>query len=605
MMGFFFLLTLYAAARSITAPAGRSTWWSALAVTACAVGMGTKESMVAAPLVVLLYDAVFHTGALGEAVRARRWLYAGLAASWIILAILVAPGPRSHSAGLSSGVTPWTYLLNQPPMIVTYLRLAFWPNALVLDYGPTFPVALGSILPQAVMVAALVLGVAISWRWSPAVGFLGTVLFITLAPSSSIVPIATEVGAERRMYLPLAAVVVMTVFAGRVALQALSIDALRRRRIATTCVVVVCCALSWLTIQRNAEYRTGEGIWRTVLARRPHGRARYQLATILAEQGRKSDAIALYRAALVDCPDAHYGLAFELAAEGNNDEAIDHLREYIRLRPDDLNVIRAHILLGRALIIAGRHTEAAEVLRRALSMRPGDTDAHGLLADAWLALQRYEDAAREYRVRTVTPRRSPNSRTPSASRRTSHEHGITWPTRWRGLDSSTRRYVSTSMHSRSRPATRRFTTCWRPSSRIAATWTRRRFISGARWSSSPGVPRCAPITPSSCAGPSAVDECFWHVRGARACQASVVRRSRKARSVRFSRAAFASPHSATRAAAQRAVNRDRSVFSDKSCRGTRTPTVVVQNHGVTESRPTKITKRTKTRRSRRTERRDR
>ena len=35
--------------------------------------------------------------------------------------------------------------------------------------------------------------------------------FLTLAPTSSIVPIATEVGAERRMYLPLAALSVLAV----------------------------------------------------------------------------------------------------------------------------------------------------------------------------------------------------------------------------------------------------------------------------------------------------------------------------------------------------------------------------------------------------------
>ena len=38
-------------------------------------------------------------------------------------------------------------------------------------------------------------------------GFLGAWFWITLAPTSTIVPIATEVAAERRMYLPLAALV--------------------------------------------------------------------------------------------------------------------------------------------------------------------------------------------------------------------------------------------------------------------------------------------------------------------------------------------------------------------------------------------------------------
>ena len=45
-------------------------------------------------------------------------------------------------------------------------------------------------------------------RPAAAVGFLGGWFFATLAPSSSVLPLATEIAAERRMYLPLAALVV-------------------------------------------------------------------------------------------------------------------------------------------------------------------------------------------------------------------------------------------------------------------------------------------------------------------------------------------------------------------------------------------------------------
>jgi tetratricopeptide (TPR) repeat protein len=373
--------------------------WSGLAVAACAAGMATKESMVTAPVMVLLYDRAFGAGSIRGALRERRGLYAGLAATWIILAMLVAPGPRSHSAGLSSGITPWIYLLNQPRMLVTYLRLSFWPTALVLDYGPTAPVSLWSVLPSALFIVVLGVGTLAAWLKYPAIAFLGTWFFVTLAPASSIVPIATEVGAERRMYLPLAAVVILTVLAARAVLERLALNPVLRRRLTIAGVAVVCCGLSWLTLRRNVEYHSESGLWRTVLARRPHGRARYQLGVILAAEGRRDEAIALYREAVADAPDGHYGLGFELAADGKYEEAIAHLREYIRLRPDDLNVVRAHILLGRALITVGRPAEAVEVLQRALVMRPGNADAHGLLADAWLQLERYPEATREYRER--------------------------------------------------------------------------------------------------------------------------------------------------------------------------------------------------------------
>jgi hypothetical protein len=58
----------------------------------------------------------------------------------------------------------------------------------------------------------LIATVAAIRRW-PLAGFLGVWFFVTLAPTSSFVPIATEVGAERRMYLPLLAVVALAVVA--------------------------------------------------------------------------------------------------------------------------------------------------------------------------------------------------------------------------------------------------------------------------------------------------------------------------------------------------------------------------------------------------------
>jgi hypothetical protein len=56
MMGLFYLATVYASVRGV----GESGWtWSATAVVCCAAGMACKESMVTAPLAVVLLDRVF------------------------------------------------------------------------------------------------------------------------------------------------------------------------------------------------------------------------------------------------------------------------------------------------------------------------------------------------------------------------------------------------------------------------------------------------------------------------------------------------------------------------------------------------------------------
>ncbi len=74
------------------------------------------------------------------------------------------------------------------------------------------PVTLVDVwLPLLAVVGALAVLVLFLLVRRPQVGFLGAWCFITLSPTSSFVPIATEVGAERRMYLPLAGLVVLVV----------------------------------------------------------------------------------------------------------------------------------------------------------------------------------------------------------------------------------------------------------------------------------------------------------------------------------------------------------------------------------------------------------
>jgi hypothetical protein len=341
MMGLLYLLTLYAASRAMASPTpdpGRSGFWTAVSIASCALGMAAKESMVTAPVVVLLYDAVFGAGSIAGALRARRGLYLGLSAGWIVLGVLMSSGPRAHSVGLASGVTSWTYLLNQAHVIAAYLTLVVWPRALVLDYGPTPPVTLAAVWPQLLAVLILMLAVAVCWRWKRQLAFLGAVAFITLAPTSSVVPIATEVGAERRMYLPLVAIVVLVVVAAVALLRWTSGAVARRYQYAAAAVLIlVASGLAIRSARRNAEYHDPVLLWTTVLEHRPHGRAHHNLAVVLRERGDRAGAIDHYTKALTDFPDAHYAVGYELEVDGRHDEAIAHLREYVRLRPLDAN----------------------------------------------------------------------------------------------------------------------------------------------------------------------------------------------------------------------------------------------------------------------------
>ena len=386
MMALCYLLTLYFSLRG----------WTVAAIVACAAGMACKESMVTAPLVVVLYDRIFGYASFGDALRARWRLYAGLAATWVVLGALLWTGPRVHSAGLASGVSPWTYLLNQAVIIPQYLHLAVWPRALVVSYGWPEPLTLGSVWPYGLLMVALGVLTLVALARVPAAGFLGAWFFITLAPTSSLVPVATEAGAERRMYLPLAGLIVLAVATATIALR-------RRpwpRFVAPLVLGLVALPLAAVTWTRNHDYAVPLELMQHDVERRPSsGVAELALSAQLIDAGRHEEAVAHLRHAAPRAPRAHYPLGVELLNAGQVDEGIGELRTFIREQPILLEAVDAHLAIARALSTRRDWAGVAPDARAVLTMNPSRqqaADAELLLADALFGLAQYDEAAKTY-----------------------------------------------------------------------------------------------------------------------------------------------------------------------------------------------------------------
>ena len=204
LMAACYLLCLYASVRAHESPGHR---WNVVAILAAGLGMLSKESMVTVPVAVVLIDRALLFPSFADAFRARRSLYVGLCASVLILVALAASAPRANSAGFwvrsdaAAEVSLSGYLLNQSLIVPHYFKLLMWPTDLVLDYGYVAPLALSEVLPYA---AALIVACAlVGWLWlaKPRAGLPFVLCLLLLAPTT-LVPIISEVGAERRMYLP-------------------------------------------------------------------------------------------------------------------------------------------------------------------------------------------------------------------------------------------------------------------------------------------------------------------------------------------------------------------------------------------------------------------
>ncbi len=305
IMALFYLLTFYCSIRSQNSHYSR--FWKIMAVIFCICGMGSKEVMVTAPFMIVLYDLIFSPLPWRKLLKERGQFYACLALTWFVLAALIMEGPRAASVGFSGGVSPLEYAMNQCIFVIHYFRLVFFPYPLVLDYGGTVPVTWGEAAPSGILLLTLLALVVGTLYKLPKIGFLGVWVFVILSPSSSFVPIITEVAAERRMYLPLAAMIVLLVLLSYFSLLWIKDKVFSEenrenfniRLVSVFLVTTIVGLMSWASIMRSFDYSTSEQIWVSSIKAYPKNkRAKNNLGVIYADWGRYEKAILYYKQAL-------------------------------------------------------------------------------------------------------------------------------------------------------------------------------------------------------------------------------------------------------------------------------------------------------------------
>ena len=412
LMGLFLLLTLYCFIRGVASEGENPKTgdrnpkpisqkipksWYAISVLSCALGMGSKEVMVGAPLIVLLYDRVFLASSFRELWRRRMGLYLGLAATWLLLALLVARTSRPMTRFEVEGLTPGDYLMTEAGVIIHYLRLCFWPHPLVIDYAD-WPRARS--LEDGLVPGVAVLGLLGATVWALrrrlGFGFLGAWFFLILGPTSSILPSAGEVAAERRMYLPLAAVVTMVVV-GVFVLGRQFWSKGQGRALGWVASVFMVVLFTVLTIQRNEDYRSALAIWQDTVEKRPNNpRAHGNLGYALYQQGELQGAIAQSEQAVRISPnyaEAHNNLATALLQAGKLQGAIEEWEQAVQVKPDH---VKAQCNLGNALLRVGKVQQAVGHFEQALRVDPRVAEAHYGLGLALTRLGRLPEAIHHY-----------------------------------------------------------------------------------------------------------------------------------------------------------------------------------------------------------------
>lgn len=361
MATMFYLLAVISFIRYVSSDDRRTRgFWYALSMTGFVCGLATKETLVTLPIMLMAYDFLFVSDMrTNKLVRKIVWPYGPY---W---AVCIAAISVSFLVGLPDPARPvWTNLMTQSHVVTEYLQLAIMPVGLSVDYAMS---EYSALFTPSTLVAVSTIGVLIVLtfmmaRTSPSVTFGGLWFFVTLVPSSTVIPLGILMN-DHRTYLPMAGMA----FLFPIAVAALLRTSLLRdrQREVGIAVLVLLAVLAVQTVMRNRVWKNELSLWQDA-------------------------AVKLLDNPAADRAHARFGRA--LFDESRTEESASALQHAINLNPQNAAALSD---LGRAARRAGRIPESIEMHKRAVEIEPTQPDLRVHLAAALQMAGRIDEAITE------------------------------------------------------------------------------------------------------------------------------------------------------------------------------------------------------------------
>ena len=403
----FFMLTLAAYARYARAPSAARYLLVALLF---AFGLMSKPMLVTLPFVLLLLD-YWPLGRIGGqksevGSRLRRLiteklpLFALSALSCIATLLTQRQGPNAIDQ------LPFLWRLNNSFVsYITYIWQMLWPTRLAVFYPHP-----NDRLPLLEVTAAIAFLVGIGllviylrrtkpylvtgWFW-----YLGM-----LVPVIGLVQVGEQAHADRYTYLPQIGLYIMIAWTiGDLLLE--STPRVHRTLVGVVAAIAIV-SLGVRALGQASYWKNSETLWNHTLAvTGENDVAHNNLGFLFLRRGELDKAISEFQTALdirSRNTQTHYSLGAALIQSnlGNVlarkqlwDDAVDHLQEAVRLRPDYAD---AYFNLGSVLFQQGRIDQAIAQWQKALAIRPRDAEAHRSLASALRKQGNVKEAIAEY-----------------------------------------------------------------------------------------------------------------------------------------------------------------------------------------------------------------
>jgi len=416
-MFYLMALVLYARMRILKESESRSNkkifMLYVLSLATIVLAMKTKEIAFTLPVILTLYEFFFFRSAIRK-----RLIYL----IPVILTLLIIPvsilnvhkpvgaiiSDVSEATNAQASISRGDYLLTQFSVIVTYIRLLFFPADQNLDYD--YPIYHSLFTPRVlVSFLALLSLFCISMfllvksrkgndSGNRLIAFGIFWFFITLSVESSVIPIA-DVIYEHRVYLPS-----IGFFIALVAFLMLIKDRLENRGLRASyaimpALVIAVLVLSIATYARNNIWGDEIRFWEDVVKKSPLiARTHSNLGVVYGRKNRFEEAIKEFKTAVrLDSfyPVAHYNLGNIYGKQGRFEEATEELKTAIKLSSE---YAVPHQNLGVIYGIQGRYEEAIGELQIAIKLNPGNASIYYNFGEVFWRIGYFDEAAEKYRT---------------------------------------------------------------------------------------------------------------------------------------------------------------------------------------------------------------
>jgi tetratricopeptide (TPR) repeat protein len=402
MAGMFYLgaLFFYVRARRTVPPYAAGGYYALMIL--CAIGAAfSKETAVTLPAMIVIYEIFFFNTSIRDLVRKKVVIFSLIPLGVIVAYKFGSLVQRDFYYDPGIYFTRKQYILTQFSVLVTYLRLFLWPAGQNLDWD--YPLASAFFNVRTVASLSLLLALAclavVSYKKSRFLSLGIVAFFVTLAPTSSIIPIKDLIY-EHRMYL---AVAFLAMGFAHVLMQTLEkIQSIPSRGHLVVLVLVIGTLLSLLTgltYARNQVWMNEISLWSDAVRKspnkaRPHlnyGRALY--ASGFVELTKIKEEFETAKRLCPRCPSPYHNLAFVYWKEGDYQRAMASSLEAINLKPDLHDAIYHLSRMHREL---NQWDHARSYLERLVSMSPGSkyVRAYSDLVDVYLQMGLQDEAWR-------------------------------------------------------------------------------------------------------------------------------------------------------------------------------------------------------------------